>query len=103
MHTVQSAQPQGAKTLVPIQNIARRLGVPEQYFEQLGSYSGKVKLDLLTDPAFPRRGKFILVTATNPTASGEGKTVTSISLTQGLGHIGKKAVITSRQPSLGPV
>ena len=45
----------------------------------------------------------ILVTATTPTVSGEGKTVTSIGLTQGLAHIGKRAVITSREPSLGPV
>jgi formate--tetrahydrofolate ligase len=89
--------------LLPIQAVARKLDVPEQYFEQLGSQSGKVKLELLNDPAFKRRGKLILVTATTPTAAGEGKTVTSISLTQGLAHIGKKVVITSREPSLGPV
>ncbi len=51
----------------------------------------------------PRRGKLILVTATTPTVSGEGKTVTAIGLAQGLAQIGKKAVVTSRQPSLGPV
>src|SRR5262249_8231479 len=51
---------------------------------------------------FPRRGKLILVTATTPTASGEGKTVTSIGLTQGLTKIGRNAIITSREPSLGP-
>ncbi|HYL85212.1 MAG TPA: formate--tetrahydrofolate ligase [Candidatus Angelobacter sp.] len=89
--------------LLPIQAVARKLEIPEKYFEQLGSQSGKVKLELLSDPAFKRRGKLILVTATTPTAAGEGKTVTAISLTQGLAHIGKKVVVTSREPSLGPV
>jgi len=90
-------------TFLPIQAVARKLEIPEKYFEQLGSQSGKVKLELLSDPAFKRRGKLILVTATTPTAAGEGKTVTAISLTQGLAYIGKKVVITSREPSLGPV
>ena len=91
------------KTLLPIQAVARKLELPEKYFEALGSQSGKIKLELLSDPAFNRRGKLIIVTATTPTPAGEGKTVTSISLTQGLAHIGKKVVITSREPSLGPV
>ena len=93
--------------LLPIAEVAAKLGVPEQYFEQVGRYGGKVKLGLLDDPAFPRKGKLILVTATTPTVSGEGKTVTSIGLTQGLEHVlrgtGKRVVLTSREPSLGPV
>ena len=91
------------ETLLPIQAVARKLEIPEKYLEQLGSKSGKVKLELLSDPTFKRRGKLIIVTATTTTAAGEGKTVTSISLTQGLAHIGKRVVITSREPSLGPV
>src|SRR6267378_2786296 len=91
------------KTLPPIQAVARKLDLPEKYLELLGSHGGKVRLELLSDPAFKRRGKLIIVTATTPTAAGEGKTVTSISLTQGLAHIGKKVIITSREPSLGPV
>src|SRR5579863_10694498 len=91
------------KTLLPIQEVARNLAVPEQYFEPMGRHMGKVRLELLADPALKRRGKLILVTATTPTASGEGKTVTAISLTQGLALIGKRVVITSREPSLGPV
>ncbi len=94
----------------PITEIAAKLGVPEQYLEPLGRYGAKVKLGLLKDPAFPRenrRGKLILVTATTPTVSGEGKTVTSIGLTQGLELVlrgtGKRVVLTSREPSLGPV
>ena len=92
-----------SQSLLPIQTIADRLKLPESYFEPIGRYGAKLKLDILSDPAFPVRGKLILVTATTPTASGEGKTVTSIGLTQGLTHIGKSAIITSREPSLGPV
>jgi formate--tetrahydrofolate ligase len=90
-------------SILPIDAVARKLRLPEQYFEELGRYGGKVRLELLSDPGFPPRGKIILVTATTPTAAGEGKTVTAIGLTQGLTHIGKKAIITSREPSLGPV
>src|SRR5215470_393186 len=91
------------RTLLPIHDVARKLEIPEEYFEPLGRTSGKVRLELLDDPKFKRRGKLILVTATSPTASGEGKTVTAIGLTQGLALLGKKAVITSREPSLGPI
>src|SRR6202790_783157 len=91
------------KTLLPIQAVARKLEIPEQYYEQMGPYGAKVRLELLGDPGYQRRGKLILVTATTPTASGEGKTVTAIGLTQGLALLGKKVVITSREPSLGPV
>src|SRR5499427_101312 len=92
-----------SNTLLPIRDVARKLEIPDKYFEQIGSESGKVRLELLCDPAFKRRGKLIMVTASTPTAAGVGKTVTAISLTQGLTHIGKKVVITSREPSLGPV
>ena len=98
------------QTLLPIEDVAAKLGLPENYYERLGAYGAKVKLDLLKDPAFPRSGKLgslILVTATTPTVSGEGKTVTSIGLTQGLERVlagtGKRVVLTSREPSLGPV
>jgi len=91
------------QSLLPIETVAGKLKLPAEYLEPLGRHSGKIKLDLLTDPAFPPRGKIILVTATTPTASGEGKTVTSIGLTQGLERIGCRAIITSREPSLGPV
>ncbi|NYF53747.1 formate--tetrahydrofolate ligase [Tunturiibacter gelidoferens] len=91
------------KDLLPIEAIVEKLNLPEKYVERLGRYGAKLTLDLLDDPTFPVRGKFILVTATTPTLSGEGKTVTSIGLVQGLEKIGKKAIITSREPSLGPV
>ena len=93
--------------LLPISAIAAKLGIPDQYLEPIGRHGAKVKLGLLADPAFPRKGKLILVTATTPTVSGEGKTVTSIGLTQGLELVlqgtGKRVVLTSREPSLGPV
>ncbi len=91
------------KDLLPIQTIAQKLQLPAELVEPLGLYGAKIKLELLDHPAFPRRGKLILVTATTPTKSGEGKTVTAIGLTQGLERIGKRAIITSREPSLGPV
>jgi formate--tetrahydrofolate ligase len=91
------------KTILPIQAVARKLQIPEKYFEQIGPYGAKVRLEILADSAYTRLGKLILVTATTPTASGEGKTVTAIGLTQGLALLGKKVVITSREPSLGPV
>src|SRR5579864_8210338 len=91
------------QSLLPIEAIARKLNLPDSYFEPIGRYGAKLKLELLSDPSFPRRGKLILVTATTPTVSGEGKTVTAIGLTQALVRIGKSAIITSREPSLGPV
>ena len=89
--------------MLPIQEIAHKLALSPIQYESTGTYSAKLKLDLLTDPAFPVRGKFILVTATTPTASGEGKTVVSIGLAQGLERLGHKSIVTSREPSLGPV
>ncbi len=91
------------QTLLPIRAIAEKLHLPEDRYEPIGRYGAKVSLDLLTDAAFRTRGRLILVTATTPTVSGEGKTVTSIGLTQGLAHIGKSVILTSREPSLGPV
>ena len=90
-------------TLLPIPDIARKLNLRENDYEPLAPWAAKLKLDLLHDPSRPPRGKLILVTATTPTASGEGKTVTAIGLVQALERIGKRAVITSREPSLGPV
>jgi formate--tetrahydrofolate ligase len=92
-----------ADPLLPIADIALKLNLPEDAWEPVGRYGAKVRLSLLKDAASSPRGKLILVTATSPTASGEGKTVTAIGLTQGLERIGKRVLITSREPSLGPV
>src|SRR6266568_3352737 len=91
------------KKMLPIREVAKKLALPERLYESIGNSGAKVNLALLNDSEFPVRGKLILVTATTPTVSGEGKTVVSIGLTQGLSFIGKKAIITSREPSLGPV
>ncbi len=91
------------KTLLPIEAIAAKLSLPEDLYERRSPVSAKLSLDLLHDPRFRHQGKLILVTATTPTVSGEGKTVTSIGLVQGLERIGKLAILSSREPSLGPV
>lgn len=90
-------------SLLRIEEVAGKLALSPSQYETIGPYGAKLKLGLLDDPAFPVRGKFILVTATTPTTSGEGKTVVSIGLAQGLEHIGRKSIVTSREPSLGPV
>jgi len=92
------------KQLLPIETIAAKLGLGEGMYEKRTPVSAKLRLELLTtEPRGGRPGKLILVTATTPTTSGEGKTVTSIGLAQGLEAIGKRAILSSREPSLGPV
>ena len=86
----------------PITAIAERLGLAEDLLEPYGRYTAKIRLDALA--RYPtRRGKLVLITAITPTTSGEGKTVNTIGLTQGLVTIGKHAVAALREPSLGPV
>jgi formate--tetrahydrofolate ligase len=86
----------------PITEIADRLGIPDDLLEPYGRHTAKIRLELLD--RFPtRRGKLILITAMTPTTSGEGKTVTTIGLTQGLVMRGHSAVAALREPSLGPV
>lgn len=83
--------------------IAAKADIDEKYLEQYGSYKAKVDYKLLKDLAEKPDGKLILVTAITPTPAGEGKTTTSIGLTDGLRAIGKKAIVALREPSLGPV
>ena len=86
-----------------ITEIARTAGVDERYLEQYGSYKAKVDYRLLKDLADKPDGKLVLVTAINPTPAGEGKTTTTVGLTDGLRKLGKNAVAALREPSLGPV
>ncbi len=88
--------------LLPISEIARTLGIPDDDVEPYGRHTAKVRLDILDRPR-TTRGKLILVTAMTPTRSGEGKTVNTIAIAQGLRRIGRHAVATLREPSLGPV
>ncbi|MDH5527508.1 MAG: formate--tetrahydrofolate ligase [Nitrospirota bacterium] len=92
-----------AATLLPIQEIAARLGLSEDDLELYGRTKAKVHLDVLERMKTKPNGKYIDVTAITPTPLGEGKTTTTVGLGMGLNHIGKNAVITIRQPSLGPV
>ena len=88
-------------TLRPVNTIAASLGIPDEAVENYGRY--KAKLDLHALKELPEKGKLILVTAITPTPAGEGKTTTSVGLTDGLRRIGKNAVVALREPSLGPV
>ena len=85
--------------LIDIRTVAEKLGLTENELELYGKY--KAKINLPKD--IKRKGKMILVTAINPTASGEGKTTVSIGLADGLAKIGKKVCLALREPSLGPV
>lgn len=85
----------------PIEEIAAKLGIEEDALEHYGKY--KAKIDYNKIDQLEQNGKLILVSAMTPTPAGEGKTTTSVGLGDGLTHIGKKAVVALREPSLGPV
>jgi formate--tetrahydrofolate ligase len=80
-----------------------KLGIGEEHLEPYGHYKAKVSLKYLDTLKGKKDGKLILVTAMTPTPAGEGKTTTTVGLGDALNHIGKKAVICLREPSLGPV
>lgn len=86
----------------PIIDIARDLGLTEDDLDFYGKYKAKVHLDVLERLADRPQGKYIDVTAITPTPLGEGKTVTTIGVSQGLAYIGKKVMTCIRQPSQGP-
>ncbi len=89
--------------LLPIGEIAARLGVPEDALEPYGRTKAKISLDWLAGLAVRPSSKLILVSAISPTPAGEGKTTTTVGLGDALNRIGKKAAICLREPSLGPV
>ncbi len=90
-------------TLLPIAEIASGSGLEADEVELYGKYKAKISLSVLERLASRPDAKLIDVTAITPTKAGEGKTTTSVSLTQGLGHIGKSPVLCLREASLGPV
>ncbi len=92
-----------AAKIKPIKEIAQSIGIDEKYLELYGNYKAKVQLEILEDLKNKPNGKYIDVTAITPTPLGEGKTVTTIGLSQALNRIGKKTITAIRQPSLGPV
>ena len=85
-----------------IREVAKKLSIQEESLEYYGNEKAKLPLDLINDNAI-NQSNLILVTAITPTPAGEGKTTTSIGLSDGLNHIGKKSVVVLREPSLGPV
>ena len=89
--------------LCPIAEIAAKAGIPADAAEPYGSNKAKITEDFLRQQEGQPQGKLILVTAVNPTPAGEGKTTTSIGLAQALCRLGKRAIVTLREPSLGPV
>ena len=88
--------------MLPIKEVAEKLGIGEDDLELYGKYKAKLSDELIERVKDRPDGKLILVTAINPTPAGEGKTTTSVGLGQAFGRLGKKAVIALREPSLGP-
>ncbi|HLF03876.1 MAG TPA: formate--tetrahydrofolate ligase [Dehalococcoidia bacterium] len=95
-----------------ISQIAARLGISQQHLIPYGHYKAKVAAEALTSAVSPpyqggarggSQGKLVVVTGMTPTPAGEGKTTTAVGLTQGLGKLGHNAVVTLREPSLGPI
>lgn len=89
--------------LKKINEIAKNLGIDEDEIECYGRYKAKIPLNIYEKNKNEKNGKLILVTAINPTPLGEGKTTISIGLADAINKIGKNAVVTLREPSLGPV
>jgi len=93
-----------AGTMVRIAKLAKeKLGIGEEHLEPYGHFKAKVSLPYIDTLKDKKDGKLILVTAISPTPAGEGKTTTTVGLGDALNHIGKKAMICLREPSLGPV
>ena len=86
----------------PITQIADQLGIAQEHLIPYGHHKAKISLDALNGRQ-DGQGRLIVVTGITPTPAGEGKTTTSVGLTQGLGKLGHKAVVTLREPTLGPI
>lgn len=100
MTDIDIAQKAILKRIAPLAQ--EKLGISDEHLEPYGHYKSKLSLDYIDSIQSNRNGKLILVTAISPTPAGEGKTTTSVGLTDGLCRIGKKAVVCLREPSLGP-
>ena len=87
--------------MLPIFEVAKHAGIPEDLLEPYGRYKAKLDARALADK--PLRGKLVLVTAINPTPAGEGKTTTSVGLADALTSLGQSAMLALREPSLGPI
>lgn len=88
--------------LKPLGDIAEAMGIGPHLLEPYGESVMKIKLDAIAELADRPRAKYVVVTAITPTPLGEGKTTTTVGLGQAFSHIGKRATIAIRQPSMGP-
>ena len=88
--------------MLPIEEVAEKLEIPENCIERFGKYKAKIELDFCRKLEGQSSAKLILVSSINPTPTGEGKTTTSVGLVDGLNRIGKRATVCLREPSLGP-
>lgn len=88
--------------MLPITEVAAKLGIGEEDIELYGRYKAKLSMDLIKRVQDKPEGKLILVTAITPTPAGEGKSTTTVGLAQGLAKIGQKVIVALREPSLGP-
>lgn len=88
--------------MLPITEVAGKLGIGEEDIELYGRYKAKLSMDLIKRVQDKPDGKLILVTAITPTPAGEGKSTTTVGLAQGLAKIGQKVIVALREPSLGP-
>ncbi len=88
--------------MLPITDVAAQLGISEEHLVPYGRYKAKISLEALEDRE-GQQGKLVVVTGITPTPAGEGKTTTSVGLTQGLGKLGYRPVVTLREPTLGPI
>ena len=86
----------------PLPDVAWEMGLGEHLLEPYGSSVAKIRLDAIDELADRPPAKYVVVTAITPTPLGEGKTTTTVGLGQAMKHIGRRAVITIRQPSMGP-
>lgn len=92
----------GQADLRPLKDIAARMGIEEGMLEPYGRHVAKISLDAADALKDRPRGRYVVVTAVTPTPLGEGKTTTTVGLGQAFRHIGSSAVVTIRQPSMGP-
>ncbi|MHC1717326.1 MAG: formate--tetrahydrofolate ligase [Acidaminococcaceae bacterium] len=88
--------------MLPITEVAKKLGIAENDIEMYGRYKAKLSMDLIRNLEAKKAGKLVLVTAITPTPAGEGKSTTTVGLAQGLAKIGKDVIVALREPSLGP-
>ncbi|MCI1726781.1 MAG: formate--tetrahydrofolate ligase [Lachnospiraceae bacterium] len=89
--------------MLPIGDIAKKAGIPDEYLEICGKYKAKINPKLLTETEGKKASRLVLVTAITPTSAGEGKTTTTVGIADGMQILGKNVIAALREPSLGPV